>query len=202
MSLINANNFIFIHIYKCGGMSLRKTLGEDMPIVEMGLSHYTAKEAKEYCYKNGGEFFWKTAFKFSFVRNPFDWNVSLYEFIRQNSTHENYEEVKNLTFEDFCDWNANKVLKSENNINGKFNTLTDFLFDDDKKLLVDFVGKVENYDDDAKVIYQRLNIKNKDVPKINTTDRERDYRKYYNESSKQTIIQAFYWDLVNFNYQF
>ena len=39
--------------------------------------------------------------KFSFVRNPFDWVVSLYEFIRTNETHENYNEVKDMDFEEF-----------------------------------------------------------------------------------------------------
>jgi len=207
MSLTNGNNFIFIHIYKCGGMSLRKALIDKISTTEINQSHSTAKEIRDYCYLNQGKFFWETAFKFSFVRNPFDLVVSLYEFIKNNPTHENYLEVKDLSFNDFCKWNVNAVKDSKSNINGKLNTLTGFLFDDNGELLVDFVGKLENVNEDFKVIAKRLNFPlenphNINVPHINITDREPNYRKYYDEESKSIISDGFYYDLVNFNYSF
>ncbi|HRA74179.1 MAG TPA: hypothetical protein PLB11_15305, partial [Flavobacterium sp.] len=87
------------------------------------------------------------------------------------------------------------------------NTLTGFLFDDNGELLVDFVGKLENVNEDFKVIAKRLNFPlenphNINVPHINITDREPNYRKYYDEESKSIISDGFYYDLVNFNYSF
>ena len=202
MSLINANNFIFIHIYKCGGMSLRKHITDNLNSKELHLSHSTAKEMRDYCYSNGGQFFWHTAFKFSIVRNPFDWVVSLYEFIKGNPSHENHEEVKEMDFKQFCKWNVSAINDKKTNVNGKLNTLTEFLFDGDK-LLVDFVGKLENIDEDFKVICSKLGIKNEDIPHINETKgRKKDYREYYDEESKDIITKGFYYDLVNFNYTF
>lgn len=202
MSIINSNNFVFIHIYKCGGMSMRKVIQENLNSVEIGMSHYTAKEMKDFCYSNGGHFFWKTAFKFSFVRNPFDWVVSLYEFIKANETHPNHDETKNMNFEQFCIWNVNSIKNKKNNFNGNFNTLTEFLFED-KDLLVDYVGKIENYNEDANAIFKRLGIPQNKVPLINENkNRDKNYRNYYTDKSIQIITDAFYYDLVNFNYQF
>ena len=91
MALIKSSNFIFIHIYKCSGMSIRKVLGDNIPTIELCKSHATAKEVRDYCYSLNGQFYFDTTFKFSFVRNPFDWVVSLYEFIRGNPNHVNYD---------------------------------------------------------------------------------------------------------------
>lgn len=202
MSLINGSNFIFIHIYKCAGMSLRKAISDNISSIEINQSHSTAKEMKEYCYTNGGQFFWDTAFKFSFVRNPFDWVVSLYEFIRGNPNHANYEEIKDMDFKQFCQWNVDCINNKKINPNGSFNTLTSFICDDDGKLLVDFVGRFENIEEDFKIICNRLKIPEIEIQKINPSNREPDYRKYYDEESKAIISEGFYMDLVNFNYTF
>jgi len=206
MSLINSNNFIFIHIYKCGGMTLRKILDDNLHPIEIGQSHFTAKETKEYCYNKGGKFFYDTAFKFAIVRNPFDWVVSLYEFIRGNESHENYEEIKDMDFEAFCQWNVDSINSKKQNINGKLNTLTEFLYDENRELLVDFVGRMETYDSDVHTILKRLNVSSKvlamDIPKINISERKPDYRDYYNDESRKIIEEGFAEDLKNFNYQF
>lgn len=207
MSLVNGNSFVFIHIYKCGGMSLRKAISNNLSVNEFIQSHATAKEVRDYCYACDGKWFWNSAYKFTFIRNPFDWVVSLYEFIRNNPTHENYDEVKELTFNEFCKWNVDAIKESKSNVNGKLNTLTGFLYDDDGRLLVDFVGRLENAEEDFKVIAKRLNIPLKNIhkinfPHINQSDREPDYRGYYDEESKIIISEAFHQDLVNFNYTF
>lgn len=202
MSLISQNNFIFIHIYKCGGMTLRKVLEDKLCAVEFQHSHATAQEIKSYCYATEGRFFWHTAYKFSIVRNPFDWVVSLYEFIRGNSNHVNYDEVKDMDFEQFCQWNVDCVRNKKQNPNGTFNTQTEFLYDVNGNLLVDFVGRMENYEEDVRVIMNKLNIPEREIPRVNASKREPDYRTYYNERSKAIIADGFYHDLVNFNYTF
>lgn len=206
MSLSNGNNFIFVHIYKCGGMTMRKVLQDSLRAIELSSSHATAKEIKEYCYNSGGKFFYDTAFKFSIVRNPFDWVVSLYEFIRGNSNHANYEEIKDMNFEQFCQWNIDCINNKKLNPNGTFNSLTSFLHDDEGKLLVDFVGRIENYEADIQEIFKRLNISTttleSGIPKVNPSNREPDYRSYYNDVSRKIIEEGLAEDLKIFNYQF
>ena len=185
-------------------MSFRKLLSDNMPTVELSLSHATAQDMKEYCYANDGKFFWNTAFKFSFVRNPFDWVVSLYEFINAYESHPNYKQVCDMDFEQFCQWNVDCISNKKANSNGSFHTLSEFLFDNKSgELLVDFYGRLENYEEDCHKIMQRLNIKTNDIPFINITEnRNKDYRSYYTEKSKSIITDGFHNDLVNFNYKY
>jgi len=202
MSLINGSHFIFVHIYKCGGTSLRKLFYDNLPVTEFGLSHATAKELKKSFYDCQGYFYFHTAYKFTFVRNPFDWVVSLYEFIRGNEAHENYEEIKDMNFEEFCQWNVDAIQSKKQNINGKLNTMTEFLYDDDGNLLVDFVGRLENIEEDINVITKRLNMPKINMPKMNTSKRKPNYSDYYNDESRRIVEEGFAEDLKNFNYQF
>jgi hypothetical protein len=47
MALVGGKNFIFIHIYKCGGMTLRTLIQDNIPCFELNQSHCTALEVKE-----------------------------------------------------------------------------------------------------------------------------------------------------------
>jgi hypothetical protein len=209
MALINVadKNFIYIHIYKCGGMSLRTLINQNMLTTEIGSSHSTANQIKYLCLEQNRMTFWETSFKFSFVRNPYDWAVSLYEFIRKLKSHENYNEVKDMSFQTFCAWYCDNVKNKKRNINGMFNTLTEFLCDDHGKLLVDYVGKVENYHADMVEVANRLKISigNNDkslLPHINISQREKDYRAYYDSTSRKIITDIFQADLNLFKYQY
>jgi hypothetical protein len=202
MAMFLKSDFIFIHVYKCGGRSARFALSEHAAVGEVMKSHATALEVKKYMYDNGEKFYFDNAFKFSFIRNPFDWVVSLYEFIRQSPKHENYEEVKNLSFDEFTEWNVRMIHESRDNSTGKFNTLSGFLCDENGNLLVDFVGRMENYEADLKEIASRLRMPVSVVPRENASKRNADYRIYYSDKSRQFIQDQFSQDLSRFNYQF
>ena len=185
-------------------MSIRKVLLENISSTEFQRSHDTAETIRNVCYAHHGKFFWDSAFKFSFVRNPFDWVVSLYEFIRENDTHPNYEEVIQMDFERFCKWNVDSIRNKKDNANGSYHTLSEFLFDSKSgELLVDFVGKLETYEEDCKKIFDVLKISDDKIPHINqTSSRNKDYRSYYTERCRDIIADGFYYDLVNFNYKY
>ena len=202
MALVGGKSFIFIHIYKCGGMSLRTLIQDNIPCFELNQSHCTALEIKQQLNSFGIGHIWDSSYKFSFVRNPFDWVVSLYEFIWNEPTHENYEDVRHLNFEQFCQWNIDSIINGKNNSNGKFHKLTDFLYDVEGNLLVDAVGKIETFDKDVKNIFNNINIPFYKIPKINQSNRTPDYRAYYNDNSRYLIETFFAEDLKNFNYKF
>ena len=65
---------IFIHIPRTGGTSIEKALTEaDWWKVDKKTKHLDCKTAKNL-YKDN----WNEYFKFTIVRNPWDWMVSLF----------------------------------------------------------------------------------------------------------------------------
>lgn len=206
MALINQQGFIFIHIYKCAGRTIRNIIYNETPVQELNMGHATAQQIRNHCFsQSGGEWFWNNAFKFSFIRNPFDWVVSIYHFIKENPEHENYSQVKDFTFDQFVEWNAYMVKGGVENSTGSFNTLSGFLCDDNGagKLIVDFVGRMENIDEDLKTVCNHTGIKlPNDLPKLNKSKRESDYRKYYSEHTRNIVADVYYNDLNKFNYSF
>ena len=66
MALVDyKRNFIFIHIYKTGGNSLRDFLGKSDDCEEVHGVHIEAKDLKNHFYNQGKQEFWDNAFKFS-----------------------------------------------------------------------------------------------------------------------------------------
>lgn len=205
MALIAQNNFVFIHIYKCAGRSIRSVIQGNSPVREIAQGHSTAQEARDHCYANGGQFFWDNAYKFTFIRNPFDWVVSLYHFITQNPDHENFEAVRGMTFEQFVHWNAHMVKGGYRNSTGSFNTLSGFVCDDNGagRVILDFVGRMENLNEDLATVCNNIGVAMpENLPVLNKSTREPDYRKYYNETTIQIVSDVYALDLQRFDYKF
>ncbi|NJL76459.1 MAG: sulfotransferase family 2 domain-containing protein [Saprospiraceae bacterium] len=97
MLISHTKKFIFIHNYKVAGTSVREVLGKYRLSKwarlqqKLGLlprnhqrtadNHLTALEVKAKIPKN----IFEQYFKFGFVRNPWDWQASLYEYALKKS---------------------------------------------------------------------------------------------------------------------
>ena len=54
----------------------------------------------------------KSYFKFGFVCNPYDWQVSLYHFMLKDVTHHQHKLVKNLgNFNNYIHWRVNNEVR-------------------------------------------------------------------------------------------
>ena len=79
MFINHKHKFIFIHIPKNAGTSIRnsfRTEGYDQRVVNKRYPHDSCSMIRKYC----GEEVWNTFFKFAIVRNPYDRLVSYYHF--------------------------------------------------------------------------------------------------------------------------
>ena len=103
MLLSYDHRFIFIHNYRVAGTSIRKSLEKYVkrPLLrrifkEMGvgnkLSHHKWKtfpahiKASDLRKRLPAEIY-DSFYKFAFVRNPWDWQVSLYHYMLTNKGH-------------------------------------------------------------------------------------------------------------------
>lgn len=211
----HSKKFIFIHIYKTAGTSVtesthryqrsreklqrngfsRKIIGAINRV--FGLSdngnkwllgvhkHAPAVAIRDYIGKDK----FNAYFKYAFVRNPFNWQVSLYHYIRQNKLHSDHALVQDMTFEGF--------IKRE--ISRGAPTQSSFLCDGDD-LIVDYVGKVETLDADISRICEKLRIEVISVPHLNESQREKDFSIYYNDRTRKLVADHFAEDFSRFGY--
>ena len=206
MLISHRYNFIFIHVYKVAGTSMESVLKKyTLPSYESGTTkdwqkagrlawdkkyrrHIKAKEV----LSDLGEKTFERFFKFAFVRNPWDWQVSLYEYMLQNKGHPQHDLIKNMAnFEEYIEWRVSKEMVVQKR----------FISDNRGNIIVDFVGRYENLQADFQKICAKLGIASEALPHLNRSDR-RDYRQYYNERTKNLILEYAREDIEMFCYDF
>jgi len=197
-------NFIFIHIYKTAGKSVTKAIQSNetrMDYVFRQLTrvtrrltrntiypsmHAPAIHYKQYC---GDERF-NRMFKFCFVRNPFDWQVSLYHYAQQAPFHPQRGKTLRMSFKEYIDWRVHDALKLQKT----------FIVDEHDSMLVDFVGRVETISTDLRFVLDTIGIPAiSETPWVNKSA-HKDYRSYYDSNTEQMVAEAFREDFELFGY--
>jgi hypothetical protein len=207
MLLSYHKKFLFVHIFKTAGTSIANSLRpycyrphsmrpsnwmaflstnwkkiHRVPIKK----HATASEIRTLI---APEIF-DSAFKFTFVRNPWDWQVSLYHYILDHPENRGHEETKAMgSFRNF-------VFSREKS---KF-TQTACLVDGSNSLLVDFVGRFEHIEEDFQTICSKVGIAAK-LPHINKSKRTC-YRDYYDAEIRDLTARLYSEDIERFGYTF
>ena len=210
MILSHQKKFLFIHIYKVAGTSIRRVLDRyddrtwnDFPFLTnvkfkigsrskrfstWAIDHITASQCKDWL---SPEVF-NQYFKFSFVRNPWDWQVSLYHFMLQDKHHRQHKLIsKTKNFEEYLTWRVNKDIELQ----------TDFLYDKSGTLLVDYIGRFETLQSDFNEICRRLNIQSTQLPITNRSHHQY-YKEYYNDRTRDMVANAFKKDIELLGYEF
>lgn len=200
------HKFIFVHIYKVAGTSITKALERfahkptliSSFLIRLGIrqkgheysplhSHSTAIEMKN----NLPDQVFNLFFKFAFVRNPWDWQVSLYHYMLQNSEHRYHKLINSMKdFSEYLEWIVTEEKKLQK----------DFVTDHDGKIIVDFVGKYENLVEDFDYVCKTLNIP-ASLPHLKKS-KHSDYRKYYDDKTKRIIEEHYGEDIDLFKYRF
>jgi hypothetical protein len=212
-----SHQFIFIHTAKTGGMSMRdvleplateldkfrihrppKTIG-DQPnpmytVWETLLLHAKARDVKR---ELPAEVF-DTFFKFAFVRNPWDMQASMYNFMLRDPAIPNHDEVKALgSFDNFIDW---VIARKDPYPKGVTKLQADTLTDKDGNLLMDFVGRYENLAEDFAHVGRVIGVDVK-LPHLNKSS-HKDYRTLYTPDTRQKVAEHFRKDIEMFGYDF
>ena len=198
------HKFIFIHIPKTGGTSIEDALfsrktrtkknlwGEPNKYQDGGLQHLIAT----HILNEVGEDIFSNYFKFSFVRNPWDKLVSQFKYNRNRSDLREIIGVdKETKFHEYLI----KLNSTRNHV--QWDCQHKFLYDDNGKLLVDFIGRFENFQQDFTTICDKIGIPKQNLPHKNKTKREH-YTKYYDDETKQIVAEKYAKDIEYFGYEF
>ena len=187
------HKFIFIHIPKCGGNSI-------------GSSHYTGfghnLRQKNFKYFKDTERKHTAQFTFTFVRNPWDRLVSSYFYLKNGGNcKEDKTDFENFfihysSFEDML-LNWNDIFYNQIH----FKPQWEWICDDDENIIVDYVGRVENFQEDFNIVCDKIGIPRQQLPHKNKS-KHKYYTEYYDDETKQIVAEKYAKDIEYFGYEF
>lgn len=217
MILSNRYRFLYVHIAKTGGTSMRAALKRLQwrdpyylaQFVCARLSHLTGhriaaklpRHAKIICAQEmlPREVF-EQLFKFAFVRNPWDLQVSSYHHLKRERPQllEGHPD-----FASFLRYKLHPERPWQYHIDTSISLQTDYLVDLHGRLLTDHIGRYEQLQDDFALICKRIGIAPITLPhKREGKGRERDYRSYYDADTAELVARHFAVDIERLNYRF
>ncbi len=181
--------FVFIHINKCGGSSIIKSM---WPVHKW---HDTVKEIIDII----GVEKYNSTYKFTVVRNPWSKVVSQYNYRIQTQQNDlakikiSFKEWLFKTYGEHKDANLYDTAKM-------FQTQLWWLKDNEGQVNLNQIIRLESLNSDFEKVSKDLGIK-KQIPHRNKS-KAVDYKAYYDEESKKLVATFFREDIEYLGYQF
>ena len=207
MLISDSHQFVFVHIRKAAGTSLRQIL-ERVSLANNKQLWYKllsrngfAVDYHKYAFRKHANLVeaersmpaatFKQYFKFAVVRNPWDRLVSEYEYIKTQPNHSRYKKLSALSFAEFIDYQSQRPDAHQ------VNALTL----SNGQLGCDFIGKLETLEQSLMVIGAKIGIDFSALPHVNQVNR-RDYRTYYDSNMQSQVKKLWQADIRAFQYEF
>ncbi len=207
MLISDSHHFIFVHIRKAAGTSLRQVLGQvslpkNKKVWQKLLSRNGfAIDYHNYSFRKHAKLIeaersmpadkFKQYFKFAVVRNPWERLVSEYEYIKTKPSHSRFKKISAMSFAEFVTYQSQRPAAHQVNAltlrNGQ--------------LGCDFIGKLETLDQSLHAVGSRIGIDLSVLPHVNQVKR-RDYRSYYNADLTAQVAKLWQADIEAFKYDF
>jgi hypothetical protein len=206
MRISHKHKFVFIAPPKTASSSVRKSLNPFSDIRSCGdvssSLYYHVKPEKLKKYFEDKNWNWDEYYKFAFVRNPWSRCVSKWEYRRR------------VAFGETNSSNQVKLAITSRNLINKCGTFEGmirqnnagepqhhWLFDDTGRKSVNFIGKLENLQEDFNTICDKIGIPHQQLPHKNAT-KHKHYTEYYDEETKQIVEEKYAKDIEYFGYEF
>ena len=187
---------IFVHIPKCAGSSINQQL----KLNSVGFSgHSPMSYHSEH----------SNYFSFTFIRNPYDRIASAYKYFRKlKPGHRWYKRnsiisdaANQMDFKEFVNHTPdfmNLMKREEGSFESGIHFQPFYYFID---LSIDFIGRLENIQQDYTAILSHLKLPAKPLPKTNSTNNS-NYRQLYIEETKNKVYNIYQEDIKKYNYKF
>ena len=216
MLISHRHGFLFVHIAKTGGTSVRAALAplrRRDPLYWLSwpchrLSHLTGHRTATKIPRHAHivaaremlprEVF-QGLFKFAFVRNPWDLQVSSWHHLRRERPHL----VAHLDdFPAFIRWKLDPERPWQYHVDTSIEQQLDYLVDLDGSVLTDFTGRYERLEADFAEACRRIGIAPRPLPHRRRARDRRDYRSYYDDATADLVARHFARDIEAFGYRF
>lgn len=210
MSLISkSNKFIYVSGGKCATNSIHAAFKDNkIESFDYSLKSYKLREKyarhipAEHLRRMIGRKKWDDRFKFTFVRNPYEWVVSSFFFMvtREHSTVGLPEDgiMKLEHFETIRDYYATPNGRRHD---GKSPVRSQLSFiSDSEGPIVDFIGRFENLNEDFAYICGRIGIAKLKLGCYNKTEYA-PYKEHYTKETKEFVEENWGKDIEHFKYK-
>lgn len=207
MLLSTSHKFVYVHVPRTAGSSIEQVL---RPWARAGVNNITGKliyrlrqpSLWQHCHFRHHErmrslnmrlpvSLREALYSFAFVRNPFDWLVSLYEYQRQLPSHRRHNKIRAMDFAAYVDYEIARNRRHQ----------WPLICDQHKQCLLRAVGRYESLAADFASICSHVGLSAPDLPQVNTS-RHRDYRSYYDAALIAQVAAHWHNDLRLFGYDF
>lgn len=189
MTVSDKYKFIFFHLRKTGGTSVAVSIGENGsdPFKDR---HLTPSQAQN---RIPGKF--KSYYKFSIIRNPFDRLVSCFAYDKQVTT-EFIAGGKHhgMNFNDYLQY---RLIEQ----GGWWRTAQADYLAPNGEMIIDFLCRFERLQEDFNKVCERVGMNKRILPFRRQTKHEK-YWKYYNDVSRELIEEFYSRDLEEYGYKF
>jgi hypothetical protein len=210
MRISHKHKFVYIAVQKTGSASIRNILDEYSDIRYGNFNnknpHATTWDVKKELFVNDTKKF-NSYFKFAFVRNPWARMASWYEFMcRQvhKTESQKYDFVENQydTYKNISLMGFNRFIQFLYEKNKSYYLgYSRYYEDENGNNLLDFIGKVENLQEDFDIVCDKIGIPKQQLPHKNKTNHKH-YTEYYDDETKQMIAEKYAKDIEYFKYKF
>ncbi|MBA1147708.1 sulfotransferase family 2 domain-containing protein [Ectothiorhodospiraceae bacterium WFHF3C12] len=212
------HNFMFVHIAKTGGTSIRAalrgyrwgwpytpvlalcSLASQMtrPRHKLGIKfprHAKAIAAREMLPAE----VYDNLFKFVVVRNPWDLQVSSYHHLKREHPQvvarvDSFEAFLDLKFGAERDYNFLLDISAE--------LQSDYVVDLHGNLIVDYIARYESLEADFAEACRRIGISQPPLPHHRKASDRTHYREYYSDRTRELVAHHYAADIERFGYGF
>jgi hypothetical protein len=208
--------FLFVHIAKTGGTSVRDSLWRYKWTDPYRIPQFLCSKLSALAgHKIGAKFprhakaiaamemlprdLYQSLFKFAFVRNPWDLQVSSWHHLRRERPHLLAEYPD---FESFLRWKLDPARPPQYHADMSIELQSDYVIDLQGKLIVDFIGRYENLAEDFEEACRRIGIATPKLPHSRKGERGKDFRGYYSDAAAEWVERHYRADIERFGYRF
>ena len=187
--------YVFIRVFKTGSTTIREELQKNDPDAGLELlerrngirtKHVKSYWIKENIFSKLG-LDWDEYFKFGFVRNPWDRELSNYFF--------NNKKLKPPEDVSFKEW-LNIRLQKDGQIDSANELQCQYLTD------VDYIARFENFEEEVKYIFNKIGVPiSQQLMHIRKTE-HKPYWEYYDDVDIMKVYEWYKKDIEMYNYKF
>lgn len=192
MIISHKNKFVFTEVPKTATCSMSSVLS---PYNEEKLDKHAYISSLSDCI------IFENYFKFAFIRNPWDRSFSYYQQMKKKpkGLKENTKRHKHFLYS--TNFNFSDFIKKINEEDLFWDSQNKFLSDNNGNILIDFLGKFENLQNDFDVIMDKIGLQKTKLPFLNFSKKS-NLNDVYDEESKDIISFRFKADIELGEYNF